>query len=273
MKFKNIIPYIFANQILGYTSIYIKMINMSFNNEIKKNLNNKNYYQGEIDLILYLAINHKNLDIINFIYEKFPKINKNKKEFIFEATKMNIDFIIENYLKINPPRNKFLFTLLDVATLHSCQEVVKLLLNYGVDYKQNNNICLRTVLKSGNFELFKIYHQAGLNIAKEEYLFAAIQKDNVDWFQYIINNGLDINNINKDVILNFIGFSGAINIMKANPMLLMEDKELMFKSIMYNPLGKEFLQKYYDKVDFYNKIEKKLTNDNNKKIKRKVNKI
>jgi ankyrin repeat protein len=271
MKIKNIIPYIFANQILGYNSIYVKMINMSFNNEIKENLRNKNYYQGEVDLILYLAINHKNLDIVNFIYKEFPKINKNRKECIFEATKMNIGFIVENYLKTKPPKNKFLFTLLDLATLHSSQDVVKLLLNYGIDYTQEDNICLRTILKSGNFELFKIYHQYGLKVNKEEYLFSAIQKDNADWFQYIINNGLDINNINKDVILNFIGFAGAINIMKANPMLLMEDKELMFKSIMYNPLGKEFLQKYYEKVDFYKKIENKLISTKNTKTK--VNKI
>ena len=102
MKLKNAIPYFFANQILGYNSIYINMVNMSFNNEIKENINKKNYHRGEIELLLYLAINHKNLDIIHFIYEKFPKINKNRKEFIYEAAKMNIDFIIENYLKTKP---------------------------------------------------------------------------------------------------------------------------------------------------------------------------
>lgn len=271
MKFKNTIPYIFANQILGYNSIYIKMMNMSFNNEIKENLNNNNYYQGEVDLILYLAINHKNLDIIHFIYEKFPKINKYKKEFIYEASKMNINFIVEDYLKTNPKNKKFLFKLLDIATLHSCKEVVLSLLKYGVDFHQEDNICLRTILKAGNFDLFKIYHQIGLDINKKEYLFASIQKDNVDWFQYIINNGFEINEENKNVILNFIGFCGSLNIIKNNQSLFIDEKELMLKSIIYNPLGKQFLDKFYEKVDFYKKIDTKLEKKENTKTK--VNKI
>ena len=274
MKLKNIIPYWIAHQFWEYNSIYITSIIKGYNNDIKNNLLGKNYFLGELDIVYYMAINHRRTDIIDFFEHNKSTFNNIKKLFVYESAKMNYPLIVEKYLNIKKPNknNRFLFLLLEIATLHASYEVVEILLKYGLDFKQKNYSCIRTVVSSGNFELFKLYHKYNLNIKKNEYIFTAILKDNQAWFNYILQNGFEINESNKEVIYNFLGFNGSINIIEQEKMNLMKEKDLMLKASYYNPISKKWCDKFYKKVDFYNKLDNKFENKENLKNK-KVNKI
>lgn len=274
MKLKNLIPYSIAHQIFEYESKYITSIMKGYNTEIKKNILNNDYYLGELDIIYYMAINHKRTEIIDFFEINKIKINKIKKVFVYESAKMNYHKIVEAYLVKKNPNNKskFLFLLLEIATLHVSYETVELLLNYGVDFKQKHYACIRTILSSNNFELFKIFHKYGLDIKKNEYIFTAILKDNKEWFKYLLNNGFEINNTNKNIIYNFLGFNGSLNIINEEKYRFIDEKKIMLNASNYNPISKKWFETFYKKVDFYLKLDKKLLN---KEIivKSKINKI
>lgn len=264
MKLKKIIPYFIAHQFCQYESQYINLIIKGYSEEIKKNLLSNNYYFGELDILYYMAINYQRTDIINFFKESHIKINRIKKVFVYESAKMNYPEIIEEYLKNKKPnkKSKFLFLLLKIATLHSSYNAVTLLLKYGVDYTQDSYYCVRTILNASNFDLFKLFHEYGLDINKKEYLFTAILKDNKEWFNYLIQNGFIIDEINKDIIYNFLGFNGSINIIEMEKSNFINEKELMIKSSEYNPLAKKWFLLFYKKVDFYKKVENKLISKN-----------
>lgn len=274
MKLKNLIPIFVAHQLFEYQSKYIVMLIKGYDNEVKKGILEKDYYLDELSIIYYRAINNKRTDIINFFSEKKINLNVNKKEFIYEAAKMNYYQLVDNYLKIKKPNknSKFVSLLLEISTLHSSNETVEILLKYNIDFKKNNYSCIRTVLSNNNFELFKIYHKYGLNINKNEYLFSAISKDNRDWFLYLIQNGFEINQDNKDVIYSFISFSGSLKIIEEEKLNIINEKELMFKASNYIPLSKKWLENFYKKIDFYKELDEKFLPKEIKKSK-KVKKI
>lgn len=260
MKLKNFLPYYIAHQFFEYHSKYIEWITKGYDEQIKTSLLNKDYLMNELDIIYYMSINHKRTNIIKFFEDKKIPINHNKKVFVYESAKMNYPHIVSNYLHNKKPnkKNKFLFLLLKIATLHNSKDVVEVLLKYGIDFKQDNYYCVREILTANNFELFKIYHQYGLDIKKQHYLFKAILNDNHEWFQYILNNGFEINENNKNVIYNLMGFNGSVNIMNHEKSYFIKEKDIMLNASRYNPLAKQWLENYYKKVDFYNKIESKL---------------
>lgn len=271
MKFKNFIPYFIPHQFFQYNSHYIIPIIKGYNKDIEKKLLENDYYLGELDILYYMAINHKRITIIDFFENNNIKINKIKKLFVYESSKMNYPAILEEYLLKKKPnkKSKFLFLLLKTATIHDSFDTVELLLKYGVDFTQDHYYCVRTILNASNFDLFKLFHKYGLNIRKNEYLFTAIIKDNKDWFNYLIQNGFIIDETNKDIIYNFLGFSGSLNIIEEEKANLIHEKELMFKSSQYNPLAQKWFQSFYKKVDFYNMLENKLNNKlplKNKKV-------
>lgn len=274
MKLKNIIPIFIAHQLFEYQSKYIPLLIKGFDNQIKEGIKNKDYYSNELNIIYYHAINHKRTDIIEYFEENKIHINFLKKEFIYEAAKMNYPHILKNYLsKKNPhKKSKFLSLLLEIATLHSSIETVELLLNYGVDFKADHYSCVRTVLSANNFELFKIFHKYGLEINKNEYMFSAITKDNKEWFLYLLQNGFIIDNNNKDLIYGFMSFSGSLKIIEEEKSNLINEKELLFKASHYIPLSKKWLDNFYKKVDFYKQLEIKLSPKDGEKS-QKVKKI
>lgn len=274
MNLKNLIPYYVAHQFFEYNSKYIEWIRKGYTKQIKKSLLEKDYYLSELDIIYYWSINHKQTEIINFFEEQKIKINKQKREFVFESAKMNYSAIVKEYLEKKTPstKNKFLFLLLKIATTYNAQETVEELLQYGIDFKQDNYSAVRIVLNNSNFELFKLYHKYGLNINKNEYMYKAIIKDNKEWFEYLINNGFEINDNNKDIIYTLIAFNGSLNIIEEEKTNIINEKELMFTASRYNPLTKKWLEGFYKKIDFYKKLEEKMP-PKNIKIQKKVNKI
>lgn len=259
MNTKNIIPLFLAHQLGEYESKYNLLFIRGFTIEIKNNLLKRDYYWGELEVIYYDAINKKNKEIIQFMDETLS-FNKMKKFIIYEAAKMNFPQIVQNYLNVTKPskKSKFLFLLLEISTLHSSFEIVDLLLQYGVDFKKKDYSCIRTVLENGNFKMFKLFHKYKLDINKSEYLFLSIEKDNLEWFNYLLNNGFEISSKNEELIYNFMSFSGALNILESEKNNFIDKKELMLNACCYTPTSKQYLEKLYKKVDFYNTLKKKL---------------
>lgn len=272
MKLKNLLPYYIAHQFFEYNSKYMEWITKGYDEQIKKSLLEKDYLMNELEMIYYMSINHKRTNIINFFEEKQIPVNKTKKVFVYEAAKMNYPALVNNYLLTNKPKikNKFLLLLLKIATLHNSKEVVEVLLKYKVDFTQDNYYCIRELLSANNFDLFKLFHEYGLDIKKQQYLFKAILNDNYEWFIYILNNGFEINEQNKEIIYNLIGFNASINILEQEKSLFIRQKELMLTSSRYNPLSKQWFENFYKKVDFYNKIENRLPAKENTSIKKVV---
>lgn len=273
MILKNIIPYYIAHQFFEYNSKYIDLIRKGYLEEVKKSIIENDFYLNELNIVYYWSINYKQTEILKFFDEKKIKINKQKKEFVYESAKMNNVEIVKEYLYKKKPseKNKFLFLLLKIATLHNSKETVEILLKYGTDFKQENYTVIREVLFSNNFELFKLYHKYGLDINKDEYIYRAVLKDNKDWFYYLINHGFEINQKNKEKIYTLMGFNGSIQIIEEEKNNIIYDKELMLNSSRYNPLAKKWLESFYKKVDFYKKLEEKLPPKEkieNKKIKK-----
>ena len=234
----------------------------------------KDYYYGELDIIYYMALNHKRAETLDFFDVQGIKINKLKKMFVYESAKTNNYKIVKNYLEKRKPnkKNKFLFLLLKIATIHSSFETVEALLEYGVSFKQGNYYCIRMVIKNGKFNLFKLFHKYGLDINKNEYLFAAILKDDKDWFNYMIAKGFEINDKNSEAIYNFLGFKAALSIINEQLPNLTDKEDLMRKSCNYNPLMKKWGREFYSKVAFYNKLNKSLESKTTN-IEKKVKKI
>lgn len=187
---------------------------------------------------------------------------------------MNYSHIVKEYLHKKKPnkKNRFIFLLLKIATYYNSKETVEELLKYGVDFKRENYTVIRDLLLNSNFELFKLYHKYGLDIKKNEYMFKAILKDNVEWFQYLLDNGFEINETNKDTIYTLIGFNGSLNILDEERNNIINSSELMLTSSQYNPLAKRWLENFYKKVDFYKKLEENMPKKEVKKTS-KVNKI
>ena len=273
MKFKNVIPYFFASYF--YSSKYAHLIFKGYNTEIKTLLNNQDFFYGEISYIYYCAMEHKNKEIIDFLEKKFNKVKFHQKENLCKAIEINNTTLIKKYLlNEKPDKNiKFLFTLLELANLYGKLEIIELLLDYGVDFKKKDYTCIRKMLNSGNFELFKLYHKYGLDINKNEYIFYSILNDNTDWYHYLINNGFVINKSNEKIIKSFISFKPSLNILESVKEEFIDEKELLKKITLHNPLAIKWFKNYYKKIDFYNNLNEILLIKNQKNKKIKTNKI
>jgi len=188
-----------------------KLITDNFNNQ-DKTITNLSVFDTvpEIDFLLKRAFINENLDMIKYFFENgVNSIEINAVIFADILTKQSnlniIKYLINKGLDIHVENELFLKT---ACSKTSCNlELTKFLIEQGADFHGDNDILLSNACTGSRFETIKYLMGLGLDINKVNYLILKdllcdlVNKNDVESLNYLLNN---LKHINADIMYDLI---------------------------------------------------------------------
>lgn len=217
--------------------------------ELMKHVNNyvNKRYSQYIPLILATQMNY--VDVVKKLFEQGANIeekNSIDETMLYAACRNGNLELVELALQYKANINSALYA----AIFYKKPECVKLLLNVGADiFSNENKDSFDKVIEIANsYELTNLFFEKGAKIEmlREKGFFAlkkAIERNDLNLFELLINNGVDVNQENPDFLP---AFTRILRISKNDSHEKMI--RLMIKKVKYD------LEKALSNTDSSNKI-------------------